>query len=126
MAKSRIKLSLSNLQFYSYHGVKAEEQTLGGRYQVDVDLWYNPMSAVISDDVAKAVNYEEIVYSINELVNGDSYNLIETLCYEISKELLERFSLIEKVTVRLRKLSVPLKHIIDHVEVEHTMQRTHD
>jgi dihydroneopterin aldolase len=106
--------------------VKAEEQTLGGRYQVDVDLWYNPMSAVISDDVAKAVNYEEIVFSINELVNGDSYNLIETLCYEISKEVLERFSLIEKVTVRLRKLSVPLKHIIDHVEVEHTMQRSHE
>lgn len=119
MAKSLIKLSLSNLQFYSYHGVKAEEQTLGGRYQVDVDLWYNPMSAVISDDVAKAVNYEEIVYSINELVNGDSYNLIETLCYEISKELLERFSLIEKVTVRLRKLSVQSRHPQQKVEVNY-------
>jgi dihydroneopterin aldolase len=84
------------------------------------------MSAVISDDVAKAVNYEEIVYSINELVSGDSYNLIETLCFEISQEILEKFPLIEKVTVRLRKLSVPLKHIIDHVEVENTMQRSHE
>lgn len=126
MAKSLIKLSLNNLQFYSYHGVKAEEQSLGGRYQVDVDMWYNPMSAVISDDVAKAVNYEEIVFSINELVSGDSYNLIETLCFEISQEILEKFPLIEKVTVRLRKLSVPLKHIIDHVEVENTMQRSHE
>lgn len=126
MAKSLIKLSLNNLQFYSYHGVKAEEQSLGGRYQVDADIWYNPMSAVISDDVSKAVNYEEIVFSINELVSGDSYNLIETLCFEIAQEILEKFSLIEKVTVRLRKLSVPLKHIIDHVEVEHTMQRTHE
>ncbi|MFM7339811.1 MAG: dihydroneopterin aldolase [Bacteroidota bacterium] len=52
--------------------------------------------------------------------------LIETLCYEITKELLERFSMIDKVTIRVRKLSVPLKHIIDHVEVEHSMQRTHD
>ncbi len=126
MAKSLIKLSLNNLQFYSYHGVKAEEQSLGGRYQVDADIWYNPMSAVISDDVSKAVNYEEIVFSINELVSGDSYNLIETLCFEIAQEILEKFPLIEKVTVRLRKLSVPLKHIIDHVEVEHTMQRTHE
>ena len=126
MPKSLIKLSLTNLQFYSYHGVKAEEQSLGGRYQVDADIWYNPMSAVISDDVSKAVNYEEIVFSINELVSGDSYNLIETLCFEIAQEILEKFPLIEKVTVRLRKLSVPLKHIIDHVEVEHTMQRTHE
>ena len=126
MAKSLIKLSLNNLQFYSYHGVKAEEQSLGGRYQVDADIWYNPMSAVISDDVSKAVNYEEIVFSINELVSGDSYNLIETLCFEIAQEILEKFPLIEKVTVRLRKLSVPLKHIIDHVEVEHTMQRAHE
>lgn len=126
MQKGLIKLSLNNLQFYAYHGVKSEEQSLGGRYQVDADIWYNPMSAVISDDVAKAVNYEEIVFGINELVNGDSYNLIETLCYEISQEILERFPLIEKVTVRVRKLSVPLKHIIDHVEVEHTMIRSHE
>ena len=73
MAKSLIKLSLSNLQFYSYHGVKAEEQTLGGRYQVDVDLWYNPMSAVISDDVAKAVNYEEIVFITSNIPDSNGY-----------------------------------------------------
>ncbi|MFZ9761390.1 MAG: dihydroneopterin aldolase [Candidatus Kapaibacteriota bacterium] len=126
MQQGLMKLTLNNVQFYSYHGVKSEEQTLGGRYQVDADIWYNPMSAVVSDDVAQAVNYEEIVFTINELVNGDSFNLIETLCYEITKELLERFSMIEKVTIRVRKLSVPLKHIIDHVEVEHSMQRTHD
>ncbi|MFM7156381.1 MAG: dihydroneopterin aldolase [Bacteroidota bacterium] len=126
MQQGLMKLTLNNVQFYSYHGVKAEEQSLGGRYQVDADIWYNPMSAVLSDDVAQAVNYEEIVFTINELVNGDSFNLIETLCYEITKELLERFSMIDKVTIRVRKLSVPLKHIIDHVEVEHSMQRTHD
>lgn len=126
MQQGLMKLTLNNVQFYSYHGVKSEEQTLGGRYQVDADIWYNPMSAVVSDDVAQAVNYEEIVFTINELVNGDSFNLIETLCYEITKELLERFSMIEKVTIKVRKLSVPLKHIIDHVEVEHSMQRTHD
>jgi dihydroneopterin aldolase len=126
MQQGLMKLTLNNVQFYSYHGVKSEEQTLGGRYQVDADIWYNPMSAVVSDDVAQAVNYEEIVFTINELVNGDSFNLIETLCYEITKELLERISMIEKVTIRVRKLSVPLKHIIDHVEVEHSMQRTHD
>ncbi|MGA1249732.1 MAG: dihydroneopterin aldolase [Candidatus Kapaibacteriota bacterium] len=126
MQQGLMKLTLNNVQFYSYHGVKSEEQTLGGRYQVDADIWYNPMSAVVSDDVAQAVNYVEIVFTINELVNGDSFNLIETLCYEITKELLERFSMIEKVTIRVRKLSVPLKHIIDHVEVEHSMQRTHD
>jgi dihydroneopterin aldolase len=126
MQQGLMKLTLNNVQFYSYHGVKSEEQSLGGRYQVDADIWYSPMSAVLSDDVAQAVNYEEIVFTINELVNGDSFNLIETLCYEITKELLERFSMIEKVTIRVRKLSVPLKHIIDHVEVEHSMQRTHD
>ena len=125
MQQGLMKLTLNNVQFYYYHGVKAEEQALGGRYQVDAEIWYNPMSAVVSDDVAQAVNYEEIVFAINELVNGDSFNLIETLCYELSKEILERFSMIEKVTIRVRKLSVPLKHIIDHVEAEHSMQRSH-
>ena len=69
------------------------------------------------------MNYEEIVYSINEIVNGDSYSLIETLSYEIASELMDKFSAIEKLSVRLRKLTVPIRHIIDYVEVERSMSR---
>lgn len=117
------RLTLHNLQFYAYHGVKTEEQSLGGKYQVDAELQYNAKSAVLSDDVSNALNYEEVVYAINEIMSGDSFSLIETLSYEIASELLERFSMIEKITIRVRKLSVPIRHIIDHVEVEHTMSR---
>jgi dihydroneopterin aldolase len=114
---SLTRLTLNNIQFYANHGVRSEEQTLGGRYQVDIDLYYSDKTAVLSDDVQNALNYEEIVYSINEIVNGDSYSLIETLSYEIAS------SAIEKLSVRLRKLTVPIRHIIDYVEVERSMSR---
>ena len=117
------KLTLNNIQFYANHGVKPEEQSLGGKYQVDAELLYNAQTAILSDDVSNALNYEEIVYAINEIMNGDSFSLIETLSYEIANELMERFPMMEKVTIRVRKLSVPIRYIIDHVEVEHTMMR---
>jgi dihydroneopterin aldolase len=120
---SLTRLTLNNIQFYANHGVRSEEQTLGGRYQVDIDLYYSDKTAVLSDDVQNALNYEEIVYSINEIVNGDSYSLIETLSYEIASELMDKFSAIEKLSVRLRKLTVPIRHIIDYVEVERSMSR---
>ena len=120
---SLTRLTLNNIQFYANHGVRSEEQTLCGRYQVDIDLYYSDKTAVLSDDVQNALNYEEIIYTINEIVNGDSYSLIETLSYEIASELMYKYSAIEKLSVRLRKLTVPIRHIIDYVEVERSMSR---
>jgi dihydroneopterin aldolase len=36
---------------------------------------------------------------------------------------MDKFSAIEKLSVRLRKLTVPIRHIIDYVEVERSMSR---
>ena len=73
------RLSIKGAQFYAYHGVKAEEKDLGGRYEVDLDLWYDATQAIQSDSVAFALNYEEAMNSIEESFADESYNLIETV-----------------------------------------------
>ena len=123
---SLTKLSIKSAQFYAYHGVKAEEQILGGKYEVDLDMYYDSTQAVIKDDVNQALNYEEAFFCIEEVITGDSCALIETLAREILNMLLERFNLLEKATVRVRKLNVPMSRVVGYVEAEQTMVRMHD
>ena len=117
------RLTIRNAEFYAYHGVKDEEQTLGGTYQVDADLYYNGIAAVLSDDVNDAVNYEEAMYCIDEIMNGDPINLIETLAHDILSALLDKFPHLVRATVRIRKMSVPIRHVVGCIEVEQSMSR---
>lgn len=119
-----MKLTVKNAEFYGYHGVKNEERTLGGKYQIDLELYYNARSAVISDDVSDSVNYEEAMYAVDEIFNAEEpYNLIETLCYDILTAIMERFPSVVKATVRVRKLHIPIGQVIGYVEAEQTISR---
>jgi dihydroneopterin aldolase len=120
---SLMRLTIKNAQFYAYHGVRVEEQALGGKYQVDLDLYYDATPAIINDDVNIALNYEEVLFAIEEMFSQDTFNLIETLAREILNRLLEEFELITKASVRVRKMSAPVRQIVDYIEVEQTLSR---
>ena len=120
---SLARISVVNATFYAYHGVNTQEKELGGQYQVDVDVAYDSTSAVMSDDVNSAVNYEEILFCVNEVMSAESVNLIETLVYEILTSIMDKFSAIEEATVRVRKVNAPVRSLVDAVECEQTMHR---
>ncbi|OGU13262.1 MAG: dihydroneopterin aldolase [Ignavibacteria bacterium GWB2_35_12] len=121
---SMMRLSIKSAQFYSYHGVKAEEQVLGGKYEVDLDLFYDATQAIVNDDVKYAINYEEAFYCIEEVIGGDEgYNLVETIANEILQMAMEKFPNLEKATVRVRKMSVPIRRVVNYIEAEQTITR---
>ncbi|MDQ1265480.1 MAG: 7,8-dihydroneopterin aldolase/epimerase/oxygenase [Bacteroidota bacterium] len=120
---SLMRLSIKDAEYYAYHGVKAAEKKLGGKYQVDIDAWYDATKAIINDDVKDALNYEEMMFCISEVMNYDSYSLIETIANEILNMIMEKFPALVKLTVRVRKFTVPMRQIIKFVEVEQTLTR---
>ncbi len=120
------KLCITNLEFYAYHGVKNEEKKLGGKFQVDIDLYYDTTKAVINDDINFAVNYEEVVFVVSEIVTNEGYNLIETLTNEVLNALLDKFEAIQKTTIRIRKMNVPMRRIVKYVEIEQSMDRSEE
>lgn len=118
------KITVRSAEFYAYHGVKAEEQVLGGKYQVDMELYYNSTKAVINDDISAALNYDEALFCVEEVIGGQ-YNLIETIANEIINMLFDRFPILEKATVRVRKMNAPIRSVVSYIEAEQTMQRNH-
>jgi dihydroneopterin aldolase len=115
------RITLSNIEFYAYHGVHSDERRQGARYQVDCEVEYDATKAVVSDDLSDALNYEEILFRINEHMNGEPYELIETLVYDIAVSIVESFPQVTSATVRVRKLHIPIQQVLDYVEAEITI-----
>jgi dihydroneopterin aldolase len=93
---------------------------------VDLELYYNATEAIINDDVNYAVNYEEAMYCIREVVCDESYNLVETIAWEILNMIMEKFPMLVKSTVRVRKMNVPIKNVVKYIEAEQTLSRVNN
>lgn len=120
---SLMKLSINSAEYYAYHGVKTEEQNLGGKYEIDLDMYYKATEAVVNDDVNYALNYEEAMYCIDEVISSETYHLIETIANEILNLTMEKFPQMVKATCRIRKMSVPIRRVVKYIEAEQTMTR---
>lgn len=116
-------IRIKNATFYAYHGALKEEQNIGGRFETDVDIYTDFSEAAINDELDKTINYQDVYQFMNNLVHEKKYYLIETLSTVIAEKLLERFPRIEKISVRVRKNSVPIGGVIDFVEAEVTKSR---
>ena len=121
---SLAKLTVVNAEFYAYHGVRKEERKLGGKYQVDMDVYYDTKEAALKDDISSAINYEELVFCISEVVANESYALIETIATEILNMVFDKFDQIQSAVVRIRKLNVPMRRVVDYVEIEQRMDKS--
>jgi 7,8-dihydroneopterin aldolase/epimerase/oxygenase len=110
-------IHLRGLEFYAYHGVLPEEQVLGARYLIDMDLFVDLRQAGSSDEVGDTVHYGEVYQVIKACVTGDKYQLIERLAEEIAQRVLEEFSC-TSVRVEVHKPQAPIPGIFRNVSVE--------
>ena len=101
-------IHLWGLSFYAYHGVAAEERALGQRFVVDLRLDLDLGPAARSDDFGLTVDYAEVWGVVSAAVEGPPLKLIESVGERVADALLERFSRIQSVWVRLSKPGAPI------------------
>lgn len=102
------RILLEGLAFYAYHGVKSEEKTLGQRFELDLALELDLHRAGSLDDLSQTVDYGEAYRVAREQVEGTSRDTIEAVAEQVAAALLERFSAVEAVSVRIKKPWVPI------------------
>ncbi|MGA2669492.1 MAG: dihydroneopterin aldolase [Ignavibacteria bacterium] len=122
MAKFTI-IRIRNAKFYAHHGVLDSERANGGLFEIDAELTCDVTEAQVEDNIKKTMDYEKVYALIREIVSGKKFYLIESLAARISRGLISNFSMVQKVTVKVRKPSPPLGGVVDYVEVEHTEYR---
>jgi len=116
-------IRIKNAVFYAYHGALQEEQSIGGKYEADVAIFTDFSKAAESDNLLDTINYADVYQFINHKIHEKKYYLIETIASVIAKELLQKYSAIKKISVKIRKNNVPIGGVIDFVEAEVIIDR---
>jgi 7,8-dihydroneopterin aldolase/epimerase/oxygenase len=116
-------IRIKNATFYAYHGAFEDEQNLGGKFEFDVDMYCDLSAAAESDSLAKTIDYEQVYAFIHKTVLLKKYFLLEALANTIGRGLLNEFSALQRVVVKVRKPHPPVKGVIDYVEVEISQER---
>lgn len=112
------KIMLKDLQFYGYHGVLPEENKLGQRFNVDVELHVDVMQAGSSDKMEDSIHYGHAFDVIQTIVEGEAKNLIEAVAEEIASKLLSDFDLLQACLVKVIKPDPPIRGHYESVSVE--------
>lgn len=116
-------IKIKKATFYGYHGVRSEEQSVGGKFEADVDIYTDFSAAARKDSLNETIDYHKVYSFMYHLALEQKYYLIESLAGKIADELLMKFTAIQKVAVRVRKNNPPLGGVVDCVEVEVIKER---
>jgi dihydroneopterin aldolase len=117
------RITLSSMRLEGYLGVSEEEQALPQLVEVDLEVETDLSAASESDALADTVDYGPLVESTIRTVENGSHRLLEGLAGAIARSALESSARIAAVTVRVRKLAVPMDVDMDHAEVEIRRER---
>ena len=112
------KIRLHNMTFYGFHGVSKAEQETGRRFEVDCELHLDITEATRSDKLPDTINYTAVYDCVEEIVQQNKFNLLETIAARIASRLRASFT-VERVIVRVRKKIPPIPGNLDHIEVEY-------
>lgn len=106
------------MQFYGYHGLLPEENKLGQRFNVDVELYLDLRKPGQTDHMEDSIDYSMVYEVSKEIVEGEAKNLIESVAESIANSLLSSFKLLQACSVRVVKPDPPIVGHFESVAVE--------
>jgi dihydroneopterin aldolase len=116
-------MKLERIQLYGRHGLFAEENRLGQRFYVSLELKLDLRPAGTTDDLGQTVNYSEVYHLVKSIVEGETFKLIEALAETLAFRILDAYAKIQEVTVRVIKPHPPFDIVFDGVTIELTRRR---
>ncbi len=118
MSFNKDVISIKDLEIYAKHGVFPEENVLGQKFLICADLYCNTKAASAADDLNQSVNYGEVCHLIKDIMEGNVYNLIETIAEVLAQNILIKYPVVEAVEIEVKKPWAPVGLPVDTVSVK--------
>ena len=112
------EIRIENLKIYAYHGVYEEENKTGQDFFVNATLYTDTRKAGKTDDLSCSVDYGEVCHFINDYIKNHTYQLIETVAEQTAQQILQKFPLLKKVDLEIRKPEAPIGLPFESVSVK--------
>lgn len=109
-------VSLEGIRFFAYHGFYPEEQLVGTPFLVDIVTEMDSTDDD-SDDLSLTVDYGRLFEIASEEMKI-TRKLLEKVAYSILERIKNEFPSLEKITVGITKLSLPVKGELSNAKVK--------
>jgi dihydroneopterin aldolase len=104
---------VNGLTVLSKVGCLPVEQSVPQPIEVDIALEMDLREVAKTDDIKRGVDYRKVCDLVRQILEQNSFRLLETAAYAIAVNLLKQFPKVERVKVEVRKphppIPVPLK-----------------
>jgi 7,8-dihydroneopterin aldolase/epimerase/oxygenase len=111
------RIYLHGMVFEGRHGVTEEERESPQQIEVDIELELDLRPAGTSDDLGLTVDYAQVFEVCREVVEDQSFNLLEGIGEALAAQTLGRFPSIEKIRANVKKPGAPLAGMVEHAGV---------
>lgn len=113
-----MKIRLNEMVFYGFHGVHAEERSLGQRFIVSATLYTDPALDTSIRHLGDTIDYTMVYDDIKDTMESQQFQLLECCANAIADKLLAGYPLLSGLKICIQKPAVPIKGSLKGVEVE--------
>ncbi len=110
-----LHVSVENLKLFAYHGIYPEEQKLGNWFLLDIDLAYK-IGEQQTIQLEETVNYVQVIDLATQRMCTKE-NLLENVLANLKADLLENFSFLQAIKLKITKLQAPIASFTGQVSV---------
>lgn len=112
------RIILKDLGFYGYHGVFAEEATLGQRFFIDLELGTDLSVPAATDRLSTGTSYADIYDVVKAAFEGRRMKLLEAVAQNVIDAIFEAFQQVDWVIIRVRKPEAPIAMVRGEAAIE--------
>jgi dihydroneopterin aldolase len=109
-------IRLEDMEFYAFHGHFKEEQIVGNKFMIDIELETDLEPAGLSDKLDDTADYGVVCQLVKQEMEKKS-KLLENIAKRILDSLYLNIKNIKKVTVRIKKMNPPVGANVGSVSV---------
>tara|TARA_Y100000996_G_C22063126_1_gene454137 strand:- start:10 stop:372 length:363 start_codon:yes stop_codon:yes gene_type:complete len=115
MKKNNFKYKIKNIKIFGNHGLYKEEIELGQNFYISL-CFSSFYLDIDQDNIKNNIDYVDVIKKVNDIFNSKRYNLLETLSYDMHKELIKDFNF-NHLQVSIKKKNPKIENSVKYISV---------
>jgi dihydroneopterin aldolase len=109
-------IQLSNLKFFSFHGLHEEERVLGNEYEINVAVTFTETGAITT--LGQTIDYVKVYNIIKQRMEMPTA-LLETVAQDLAQLIYTADSRITSISINIKKMHPPIVAFTGNVGVSY-------